>query len=73
MPPFGMYAITAPRLAAPRAPAHSNPTARKSHTSQNDVDATRRGLSGPYQGRVSLDAFLSAGLIPQAGLLKLLP
>jgi hypothetical protein len=41
MPPFGMYAIMAPRIAAPKAPAHSNPIARRSHTSQNDACATR--------------------------------
>jgi len=41
VPPFGMYAIMAPRIAAPRAPAHSNPIAKRSHTSHNDVCATR--------------------------------
>jgi hypothetical protein len=43
MPPFGMYAIMAPGIAAPRAPAHANPIAKRSHTSQNDVSATRDG------------------------------
>jgi hypothetical protein len=41
MPPFGMYAIMAPRSDIPGASAHSNPIARRSHTSQNDVCATR--------------------------------
>jgi hypothetical protein len=45
MPPFGMYAIMAPRIAAPRAPVHSNLIARRSHTSQNDVYATHGHLS----------------------------
>ena len=36
MPPFGMYAIMAPRVAAPRAPVNSNPFDKRSRTSQND-------------------------------------
>ena len=42
MPPFGMYMILAPRSAVPEAPVHPSPIAKRSHTSQNDVGATRR-------------------------------
>jgi len=41
MPPFGMYAIMGPRSAVSEVPVHSNPIAKRSHTSQNDVCATR--------------------------------
>jgi hypothetical protein len=43
MPPFGMYAIMGPRSAVSEVPVHSNPIAKRSHTSQNDVCATREG------------------------------
>jgi hypothetical protein len=42
MPPFGIYAIMTPRIAAPRAPVNPNAIAKRSHTSQNDICATRR-------------------------------
>jgi hypothetical protein len=45
MPPFGMYAIMAPRIAARRPPVHSNPIAKRSHTSQNDVWSARISLA----------------------------
>jgi hypothetical protein len=45
MPPFGMYVIMAPRSAIPGAPVHSSPIVEGSHTSQNDVCATREGGS----------------------------
>jgi hypothetical protein len=41
MPPFGMYAIMVPCSPVPRVPVHSRPIAERSHTSQNDVCATR--------------------------------
>ena len=45
MPPFGMYAIMPPRIAAPRAPVHSGPIAKRSHPSQNDVWSARISLA----------------------------
>jgi hypothetical protein len=48
--PLGVYGIMAPRIAAPRAPAHHNPIAKRSHTSQNDVRATRH----PHRTRMAL-------------------
>ena len=53
MPPFGMYAMMAPRSAAPRAPEHSNPIAKRSHTSHGDRSSDFRapkGRSIPAQG-----------------------
>jgi hypothetical protein len=45
LPPFRMYLIMACRTAIHGAPVRSGSIAKRSHTSQNDVCATR-GLTG---------------------------
>jgi hypothetical protein len=52
MPPFGMYVIMAPRSAIPGAAVHSSPIAKRSHTSQNDVCATREKYLAKYDKKV---------------------
>jgi hypothetical protein len=38
MPPLCMYVVMAPRSTVPGAPVHSNPIAKRSHTSQRSCE-----------------------------------